>query len=149
MARLSRRTLMVAGLGAVALPAGLLAWAARASRPDAVVAYLRHALPGLAVAEADRSAFAVDWAGRIDPQGQRKAYYDLMFFLMANPGLEASLPERLRGHLQQFTRRLLTTFLLSTDFFGTAGQQPERTSFVAFADPYALGCRNPLARFDD
>lgn len=148
MPRLSRRTLLVGGAAAAALPTGWIASRATAPREEVVIGYLRHLLPGLAVPDNDMQAFAKTYVGQLDPQNKRQTYFNLMFAVMANPALEGSLFSRARSAYEHVTRSMLTTFLMSTDFFSTAAQQPARTSYVAYSDPFDLGCRNPLARFD-
>jgi hypothetical protein len=149
MARISRRGLLLGGVAVAAVPTAFIASTAMASRADTAAGYIRHALPGLAVPKAELTGFAEEYVSRIDRHNRRKSYYDLIFFLMANPDAEGMLPARLLHAYQGATRYLLTTFLLSTDFFSAAGQRPELTNFIAYADPFELGCRNPLARFDD
>lgn len=148
MARVSRRTLLLGGVAAAAVPAGVVAVHASRSRAEIAAGYIRQALPGLAVPDREIAAFAETYVGKIDPENQWRARYDAIFFMIANPSLEPILPARARRVYELETRHLLTTFLLSTDFFSAAGERPERTNFVAFSDPYALGCRNPIARFD-
>jgi hypothetical protein len=148
MAPVTRRALLVGGLAAAAAATGLAAVQTAASRAELVIAYLRRSLPGLAVPDAEMMTFAQRYLSRIDPEDERKTYFDLLFLLLANPALQVAAWPGLREHLKLISRSLTTTFLMSTDFFGRAEQRPERTMFVAYADPYTLGCRNPMARFD-
>lgn len=147
MAPFTRRRFLLAGAAAAALPAGILVSRIK-DRQVIVVEYLRQKLPGLTVADADLDSFAQAYVATIDPKDSRWAHFETIFFVMGNTALEAAMPDRLRFAYDWQTRNLLTKFLFSTNFFGPAGQRPDRTDYVALADPYALGCRNPLARFD-
>jgi hypothetical protein len=46
--------------------------------------------------------------------------------------------------MEVFERRMVSYFLRSTDYFRVPQGTPAR--FVAFADPYEVGCSNPLAQ---
>lgn len=115
--------------------------------PEQITAqYLKHLLPGLAVPDEELLAFTKTHIERL--RSRRNLYYDSIFFFMKNPTLEAAIPSRYQGGYEQITRELVTTFLFSTDFFSDAQQQPGRTRYLAFADPYDVGCANPLASFE-
>ena len=148
MPRVHRRTVLIGGLAAVALPAGLLASQAAAARATIVVKYLRDQLPGLAVSQTDLQGFASEYLERNVSGGGHKVRYEAIFLILANPMLAAAAPSSARIAHEDFTRGLLTKFLMSTDFFGAAEQRPERTSYIAFNDPYDFGCSNPIARFE-
>jgi hypothetical protein len=136
------------GAAVVALPVFLAGSFVLTSRAQIVVDYLRHVLPGLALSEPELASFAQQYVGRVDPQDRKKRYYDSIFFFMKNPTFEVAIPDRYKYGYELVTRNLLTTFLLSTDFFSVAEQRPEHTSYIAFADPYELVCRNPMAQFE-
>jgi hypothetical protein len=145
---MSRRGVLLGGAAAGIVPLALAGSYLTSSREEIVIGYLRSVLPQLAVQETDLQSFALSYTDLLDPTGRRKLYYDSIFFFLENPSLQGVIPARYEHGYELITRSLLTTFLLSTDFFKEAGQKPERTSYVAFADPYDVGCSNPLARFD-
>lgn len=74
--------------------------------------------------------------------------FDAAIFVMDNEWSRSLLPENRRGGIERFERRVLTDFLFSTDYFTSAGQDVQRMTYVDYADPYSVGCRNPLARFE-
>ncbi len=147
MPMLSRRGVLFGGAAAGIVPLALTGSYLASSRQEIVVDYLRSVLPKLAVKNTDLESFASSYTERLDPAGRKSLYYDAIFFFLEYPSLQGVIPARYEHGYELITRSLLTTFLLSTDFFTEAGQKPQRTSYVAFADPYAVGCRNPLAQF--
>jgi hypothetical protein len=145
---LSRRSVLLGGAAAAVIPVGLAGSYLATSRERIVIDYLRYQLPGLAVKDADLESFAESFVDRLDPYGRRKLYFDTIFFFIQHPSLQGAIPNRYQPGYDLYTRSLLTTFLLSTDFFTDAGQKPEQTSYVMFADPYEVGCRNPIGQFE-
>jgi len=145
MIGITRRGLLLGGAVAAIAPATVVVGTLITPHENIMVAYLRHKLPGLAVGRDDLEAHARRFAATI-PFEDERFHYAPILSVMANPVVEPTLPGRVRGPYEEFTRRLMTGFLLSTDFFGTAGAQPSRTRYVAYRDPYELGCSNPLAR---
>lgn len=144
--KLSRRALLGSGAAALALPPlGLLGLRGTGSAEEVVAFYLRHMLPGLAVPEADLQAFARDHLPRMRAYVSRPRY-EAVLLMMRRPQLEAIAPDQRRSDYQWLSRDLMTAFLFSTDFFTAAATRPERTRYIAYADPYAVGCRNPLAQ---
>ncbi len=148
MPAVSRRSVLLGGAAAAVFPVGLAGSYLATSREHIVINYLRNLLPGLAVKDSDLATFATSFVDRLDPDGRRKLYFDTIFFFIQYPSLQGAIPGRYRPGYELYTRSLLTTFLLSTDFFTDAGQKPEQTSYVMFADPYEVGCRNPIAQFE-
>lgn len=144
----TRRTLLIGGAATIAAPPLAFVGLRGLDGPEQVIAgWLRRALPGLAVAEPELLAFARTYLDGSSASGSRPKL-ETFLTVMRRPWLEPALPEEARGGYDWFTRELLTDFLFSTDFFTAAGQRPEKTRFTAFADPYAVGCRNPLANTD-
>lgn len=145
-ATLSRRALFGGAVALVAVPP--LAWLGlrgTGSPDDIVIGYLRRMLPGLAVPEADMREFASQYLEGFGEWVRGRIRLERALLLLARPGLLDALPEKMRLGQEDAARDLLTTFLFSTDFFTTAEARPERTVYVAYADPYGVGCRNPLS----
>ncbi len=147
MERVTRRNLLIGGAAVAVLPAGLLASHAATSRSSMIVDYLRRQLPGLAIPDATLEQFAEEYLDQRVFDPGFSVYYNAMFLMLANPMVAAAAPGRAKAAFEQFSRGLLSRFMLATDFFGAAEQQPERTHFIG-TDPYASGCANPIARFD-
>lgn len=145
---LSRRALIAGGAATlVAVPAlTVLGLRGTGSPEEIVVGYLRRMLPGLAVPDAEMYAFAAQYLGEPATGWRNRMKYERTLLLMAQPALADAAPASIRGSFEWTSRDVMTTFLFSTDFFTNAGARPERTAYVAYADPYAVGCRNPLSR---
>lgn len=144
MSKLSRRAFVGTGLAALVGAGGLGATAHSAMRaPDQTIArFIRHSVPGLAVDEDTLLAFSRRFLERSPWRGNR---LNGALLIMDNPDLVRLMPERVARAYGWFTRQIITGFLFSTDFFTVAQRRAERTSYVAFADPYEVGCANPLA----
>ena len=143
MVERARRKFLLAGTAGLAVtalaPLGVLFLAPPAPR-RAIAAYLRRSLPGLAVADQELDLFAQAF---LNAAGGSAGGLRSALTVMAAPPLFAAMGRR-KG-IEHWSRAVMTSFLLSTDFFTTAAQQPGKTRYIAFADPYALGCANPLA----
>lgn len=144
--RISRRTFLLAGGAAVAAPV-VVGGATLAATPEAVVArFLRASLPGLNISDDNIHGFATRF---LEPWKIRESFrLKAVLGLMDHQWLHPLLPQNYRTKYDWFTRSLLTDFLLSTDFFTSAAEAPSATNYLQYSDPYTLGCRNPLARFD-
>lgn len=145
MAGINRRHLLLGAAIVAAVPATIAVGTVITPHQNVMIAYLRHQLPGLAVSQIDLEGHARRFTATI-PFEQQQFHYGIILGVMANPVLEATLTGHWRETYSEFTRRLMTGFLLSTDFFSSAGAEPSRTRYVAYRDPYELGCSNPLAR---
>lgn len=147
MLKISRRSFLAVGAAAVAAPPLFVGARAAAGSPQSTVAgFLKRQLPGLAVGEEDLHSFAERFLVPYQRDENRRLQGALL--IMDNQWALPLLPNEVRVKYEWFARRVLTDFLFSTDFFTDAGRKPGRTQYVQFSDPYNLGCRNPLARFE-
>ena len=147
MPEISRRKLLIGGAAvAVAPPVGIAARAAATSHEDTVAGYLRSALPGMQVPDTNLKQFAGRFLSANRYIQGRKLTAAML--VMANPWMRALMPDSFRIKYDWFARRILTDFMLSTDFFTAAGRNLAATAYIDYADAYTLGCRNPLANFD-
>lgn len=130
----SRRRFLLSLLALSAASGGGLALynARRRRDPAGVVAeVVRRRLSHLDLDPGDLGRFADDYLARAGPGKLKK--------------LEVLADGERSLALQQFEREIVAAFLLGSDFFDRPGE-PEAASYVAFPDPYELGCANPLAR---
>lgn len=144
MSALSRRAFVGTGVAVLAGASGIGAAAYSATRaPDQTIArFIRHSVPGLAVDEDTLLAFSNRFLERSPWRGNRLRG---ALLVMDNPELARLMPDKFARAYDWFSRQIITGFLFSTDFFGAAQRRAERTNYVAFADPYEVGCANPLA----
>lgn len=145
MAGINRRHLLLGAAIAAVVPATIAVGTVMTPHQNVVIGYLRHKLPGLAVSQIDLESHARRFTATV-PFEHQQFHYGIILAVMANPVLETTLAGHRRETYNEFTRRLMTGFLLSTDFFTSAEAQPSRTRYIAYRDPYELGCSNPLAR---
>lgn len=144
--KLTRRKMLIAG-SLAALPPLVIGGRALASSPeDTIVRYLRSATGNRTISEANLYQFAERFAAVHKKLFGSK--FEAAMVIMDNGWSTALLPDDRRQAYEAFERSLLTEFLFSTDFFTTAGRDFEKMAYVDYADPYASGCRNPLAQFD-
>lgn len=89
-------------------------------------------------------AFTREYVARYGAFGASVYHKETFGGLFRIDALRALLPEERERHLLSFERRLVSLFLRSTDYFRTAPGTVVR--YQAFADPYEVGCANPLAK---
>lgn len=132
-----RRTALklIAGTGAAAAAGGaaaILACAREASLPDRLVEEIRSSLSYLTLVDSDERIgdFVRQFLQRTGADGLPGRWRDLYRTLGGRPS----------GEVEQ----LVSTFLLSTDFFENGADEKRPVSLVAYFDPYENRCRNPL-----
>jgi len=139
MKRLSRRGFLLTLLGLTAAAAGglQLCDARRRRHPALAIADLvRDRLSHLDLERQDLERFGHDFLARCGP-GKR---HQVERLTAARPAAGGSgLAAR------KLEREIFASFLCGSDFFDRPGE-PAAASYVAFPDPYELGCANPLAR---
>jgi hypothetical protein len=54
-----------------------------------------------------------------------------------------------KNEIDTFEYRLVSKFLLSTDFFSKGADENQPVKYIAYNNPYRVGCLNPMARFVD
>ena len=147
MMRLNRRRLLLGTLGLTATIAvgGSLAVAASGFEP-LIVRIVRRRLPDLAIDPRALDQFADDYLSwdRTTPAYLVRAL-ELVAPVALSDGLAFAIPGPARRAIEQYERKVLTRFFLSTDFFEPGRAQGSAVTYLAFADPYAIGCANPLA----
>ncbi len=142
--KVSRRRFLLGGAAIAVIPA-VIGGRALASSPESVLTrYIRSSVPGLAASDNDIGGFALQF---IDNLGSRSQKLEAALFVMDNPWVERMLPSEDQRRYSWFTRSVMTDFLFSTDFFAEANMDPAKTNYIQYADPYSMGCMNPLAKF--
>ena len=148
--RIRRRQLLV-GAAAGALGAsflGMQAWQGSLVIPvgeswqtNVIAKIVRAHVPDAQVDHADMEAFTQEF---LIHQGASDRLLAVRSFLTP---MSSILPESLKRRLQRLDHQVLNAFLLGTNYF-----DPDRPSakvtFIAYPDPYGVGCANPLAQFD-
>lgn len=89
-------------------------------------------------------AFTREYVARYGAFGAAVHHKETFGGMFRIDALRALLPEERERHLLSFERRLVSLFLRSTDYFRTSPGTVVR--YQAFADPYEVGCSNPLAK---
>ncbi|WP_300972951.1 hypothetical protein [Sphingomonas sp. LHG3406-1] len=144
--KLSRRNLLIAGGAVGILPAFIAGRALARSPKEIIVDHLRAVTGNTTIPTANLEQFADTYVAVRRPAFGRK--FEAAMVIMDNPWSRGLLPSGRRVVYEGFERSLLTDFLFSTDFFTSAGRDFQRMTYQAYADPYSVGCRNPLARFE-
>lgn len=144
--KVSRRKLLIAGSVAGVAPAFIVSHALASSPEDVIVRYIRSRTGNTTIPEPNLYQFAGKFVANYRNLFGRK--FDAAMVIMDNDWSTTLLGKGRRVAFEAFERTLLTDFLFSTDFFTEAGQDPQRMSYVDYADAYTIGCRNPLARFE-
>lgn len=144
--KLSRRNLLIAGAAAGVVPAFIATRAVARTPQDTIVDHLRSTTGNRKISTANLYQFADKYVTIRRPAFGAK--FDAAMVIMDNPWSKALLPPGRRTVYEGFERSLLTDFLFSTDFFTSGGRDMKRMAYEDFADPYSVGCRNPLASFE-
>lgn len=140
---MNRRTFLLGTIGLAG--AGLVSTLspALAAPGGAVIRFVRLHCPAESLSDADLADFAADYLRR---SGLAPAKRRAVLFLMDHPWATRLAPPAIRAAQERQERHLITRFLLSTDLFDAErASGPPR--YWGAADPYALGCANPAARF--
>lgn len=147
---LSRRAfvrLLVAGTGVNLVAGGALdgLWTDGGRQTRLTLAALRSRLAGLGFTEADFRRFARDRIRReeMDDKEYRFSFvwpvYAWTTILHNRPGLG--------GQIENWEEKLITQFLLSTNYFAPHRKQPP--TYQGYYAPGKDPCRNPFARLRD
>ncbi|MDA8870105.1 hypothetical protein N9H93_01775 [Rhizobiaceae bacterium] len=132
-------------LGSLLLTAGSATAALPLIRSEAtLIGFLNRNLGLMQVTPDELHAFTrallSDW--KLTPARRRA-----VLFFIEHPSALSLVPSRLRAAQDRKERWILTKFLTSTNVFED-GNDLAQAEYVAFSDPYEMGCANPLARFD-
>lgn len=142
MKRISRRQLLGGVLfGALGL-GGLYAYENRYR--DLVVSIVRDRLSYLDLSQVDLDAFADDFIADRGAYGIRGRLFAWAYPVIENAGFLNPMPER----TDTFEYRVVSRFLLSTDFFWHGSDETRAIQYVAYDNPYVRLCANPFAQFD-
>ena len=144
---ISRRRLIVGGLGAVGA-VGLGVWGVgRLGFQMEVASILRRRLGFLKLDEGGVRAFAKDQTratfDKKIPTWNRLRYH----FVAANASSfkRFSRSTDMRSRMGAFEDTLVSTYLLSSDFFWSGSDESRKVNYVAYYDPLRP-CNNPFAR---
>jgi hypothetical protein len=144
---ISRRRLIVGGLGAVGV-AGLGAWGlGRLGFQIEIGSILRRRLSFLKLDEGGIREFAKDQTratfGKKIPTWNRLRYHLTASGASSFKRFYRSTDTRSR--FARFEDTLVSTYLLSSDFFWNGSDESRKINYVAFYDPIRA-CNNPFAR---
>ena len=143
---MKRRQFLLGGLGFFAL-AGLGVWGfGRQGIESAIVRILRKRLDFLRLDETGLHAFAKDQATKIIDK--RVTMARLRYHLLANVGPTFRRFQRSnikRSRVEQMEDIVVTTYLLSSDFFVNGSDETRLVKYRGYYDPM-VPCGNPFAR---
>jgi hypothetical protein len=140
--RISRRQLLLgtaasAGAGALAISSlGAWAW-----QENVIATIVRTHVPHVRIGRADMEAFAKEFLVH------RRVPDSLLAAWALLTPLRGLSPQAVEGRLRKLESQVVGLFLMGTNYY-QPDRQSETVSFIAYPDPYAGGCANPLARFD-
>jgi hypothetical protein len=144
---ISRRRLIMGGLGAVGV-AGLGAWGlGRLGFQVEIASILRRRLGFLKLDEGGIRAFAKDQT-RAMFNKKIPTWNRLRYHLTASGASSFKRFHRstdTRSRFARFEDTLISTYLLSSDFFSNGSDESRKVNYVAFYDPLRP-CNNPFAR---
>lgn len=141
---LSRRKFLALGLAAGAVPLyALYAW--RWGDPtDVIVAILERRVGYLRVEPATFRDFAKDYASF-----QKRHEHEFAVLTDISLLLRFFSPYRwlAQGHaFRRLEDNVVSSYLLSTDFFANGADEQRAVAYISFYDPYVRPCSNPFNR---
>jgi hypothetical protein len=128
-------------LGVQAWREDLVVPVGRGWQESLIAKIVRAQVPDAHMGDADMEAFAQAFLAQ-----ERVSARMLAIRAVLSPASDL-LPDRVKKRLQRLEYQVVSSFLLGTDYFDP-DRPPETVSFIAYPDPYANGCANPLARFE-
>jgi hypothetical protein len=144
---MKRRKFLLGGLGVVGLT-GLGIWGfGRFGIESVIVSVLRRRLDYLQLDEAGLHAFAKDQTTKII--NKRVSMGRLRYHVLSAVGSSFQRYQRStvqRSRIEQGEDLLVSTYLLSSDFFTHGSDETRTVGYVAYYDPMRP-CGNPFARF--
>lgn len=140
-AMVSRRAFVVGGVAAVGALGAASVYAINVDVEDAVGTLLRNSFPGETFDPVQLAEFARATNERHGPFSHGQ-------LLAMDNALVRNATESLTDRdVQTMPTRIITDFIRSSDVL-----DPDRngqTGYFAYADPYAVGCSNPLPSYSD
>jgi hypothetical protein len=143
---MSRRQLLLGGLGTAALAALGLGTFGRGAIEAEIAAHVRRRLSFLTLDDTGLRRFAADQVAVLlakRPTVNRLKYH---FLSHIAPSFTRYLRStETRSRLEQTIDAFASTYLMSSDFFQNGADESETVHYVSFYDPL-LACGNPFAR---
>jgi len=144
--KLTRRNLLIAGAATGLVPTAIAGRALAREPQDTIVDHIRSTTGNKGISTANLYQFADKFVSIRRPSMGPK-FFDAAMVIMDNPWSKRLLPAGRRIVYDGLERTLLTDFLFSTDFFTSADRDLHGMKYQDYADPYSMGCANPLAQF--
>jgi hypothetical protein len=144
--RLTRRALLAAAAGAAGLVGGWHWRRLRHPTVDDVADLLRWRLAHVNFGPGAVEQFAAEYVRRFGALSMSVHHRDTLGGLLRHGHTRRLVSVERQHRIVWFERHLVSHCLRSTDFFTRGQGQP--VQYVAFADPYEVGCANPLAVLD-
>jgi hypothetical protein len=144
---ISRRQLFVAAASGVAGLAGLRYLTS--NEEDGIVAVLRKRLDYLVLDEPGVRAFAADLAAHNNVRGSKLRLIDATEPVYSRLPTPANAPSSTLAHkLEHGEARIVSLYLLSSDFFANGADETRPVRYVSYYDPMdrVRPCGNPFAR---
>jgi len=138
---MKRRTFLVS---AAAVLAGFVGWRAGAGSPQAaVIKVLQKRLPYLKLDPAGVQRFAQDLVARQAVSGLKLRLLDSVGALYTS--LSMTPGSRLDRAVRHHEDRIVTQYLISSDFFTHGADKSRTVNYFGYYDPL-VACNNPFAR---
>lgn len=139
---MKRRTFLLGSLASTAVLGGTSLSIFASDADDSIIGLIRDAFPGLDMPEQDLAQFAHAARHNLDGEGA------LSRWVVQNSSARTLIDRMTERDVNWIPSRIITDFIRSTNFADPdRGDQP--TAYVAYADPYAVGCSNPLPFYSD
>ncbi len=143
---INRRTVLIASASTVGLSLSVLGIGYGANTPEKIIENIvRVRLPKLEMTQADMTAFVSDFIeSDTDTSALEMSVFRVMAPFVNLPPFRWMLPGKATRTIENFHQRVLTEFMMGSDFFETYAEGNPKVSYTGLFDPYQKPCGNPL-----
>jgi hypothetical protein len=144
MQRITRRRLIGT---AIAAAVGLTGWCAYENNySNLIVSILTTKLEFLNLDEVDLNTFAHEFAADAGTFGSKGHLLALTYPVLRRADFMRM--GKADTEIAEFEYRVVSKFLLSTDYFKNGADETRPVRYVAYNSPYRFACGNPFAQFE-
>ena len=143
---ITRRAILIACASTAGLGLGALGVGYKANTPEKIIENIvRIRLPKLQMADADMAAFVSDFiSSDTDTSALEMSVFRVMAPFVNLPPFRWVLPNKASRTIENFHQRVLTEFMMGSDFFETYAAGNPKVTYTGLFDPYQKPCGNPL-----
>jgi hypothetical protein len=140
---ISRRRFLISGVATMTAAVAGWAYLQEFTYHNLIISVLHRKLSYLELDESSLGKFAADFAGDYGTLGHKG-----QLLALSRPVLPL-VDSLAADEVTRFEDRVVSKFLLSTDFFRNGADETRPVKYVAYYNPYNVACGNPFAILDE